>query len=143
MIDWFYDEAQPPYLVPDPFEGDPGHFKVGLHHSGPATDADGRSFDGDPARVAREHAWVDRHIDAAVAIGRTDTCLYTLTPDEDFILDRVGPVVVASPCSGHGFKFVPLFGRLIADLATGATPAFPLEPFALDRPGLRASASEP
>lgn len=49
------------------------------------------------------------------------TCLYTTTPDEDFVLDRVGPVVVCSPCSGHGAKFAPLIGELAVDLATGAS----------------------
>lgn len=46
-------------------------------------------------------------------------CLSTLTPNRGFILDRAGPVVIGSPCSGHGFKFAPLVGRLLADLATG------------------------
>lgn len=46
------------------------------------------------------------------------TCLYTTTPDEDFVLDRLGPVVVCSPCSGHGAKFAPLVGELATDLAT-------------------------
>jgi sarcosine oxidase len=50
------------------------------------------------------------------------TCLYTSTETEDFVLDRVGPVVVASPCSGHGFKFAPTIGRLVADLVMGAAP---------------------
>ncbi len=53
------------------------------------------------------------------------TCLYTMTPDGDFIIDRLpgAPnVVVASPCSGHGFKFAPVIGEIVADLATeGAT----------------------
>ena len=44
------------------------------------------------------------------------TCLYTITPSEDFVLDRVGPIVVCSPCSGHGAKFAPLVGELVADL---------------------------
>jgi sarcosine oxidase len=39
------------------------------------------------------------------------------------VLDRAGPVIVASPCSGHGFKFAPLVGRLVADLADGARPS--------------------
>ena len=133
IIDWHADPDQPPYLVPDPFEADAGHFKVGLHHSGPVTDADDRTFEPDPTRVGRVQAWVDRHLEGAAPLDRTDTCLYTGTPDEDFILDRVGPLVVASPCSGHGFKFVPLFGQVIADLATGATPRFPMEAFRLDR----------
>ena len=54
------------------------------------------------------------------------TCLYTMTPDGDFIIDRLpgAPnVIVASPCSGHGFKFAPVIGEMLADLATtGATP---------------------
>ncbi len=53
------------------------------------------------------------------------TCIYTRTPDDDFILD-VSPsdprVVLASPCSGHGFKFASVIGEVLADLATrGAT----------------------
>lgn len=46
-------------------------------------------------------------------------CLFTMTPDSHFILDRRGPVVVCSPCSGHGFKFAPLIGSLAADLVEG------------------------
>jgi sarcosine oxidase len=52
-------------------------------------------------------------------------CLYTMTPDGDFLLDRLPnapQIVVASPCSGHGFKFAPVIGEILADLATdGAT----------------------
>ncbi|MBO0512753.1 FAD-dependent oxidoreductase [Streptomyces beijiangensis] len=47
------------------------------------------------------------------------TCLYTTTPDEDFVLDRQGPLVIVSPCSGHGAKFTPLIGAMAAALATG------------------------
>ncbi|MEU2421134.1 FAD-dependent oxidoreductase [Streptomyces sp. NPDC007851] len=53
------------------------------------------------------------------------TCFYTTTPDEDFVLDRHGPFVVVSPCSGHGAKFTPLIGALAADLATGRTAPHP------------------
>ncbi|MEU5347677.1 MULTISPECIES: FAD-dependent oxidoreductase [unclassified Streptomyces] len=53
------------------------------------------------------------------------TCLYTSTPDEDFVLDRHGPVVVVSPCSGHGAKFAPLIGAMAADLALGRTSPHP------------------
>ncbi len=47
------------------------------------------------------------------------------TANEDFILDRSGPFVVASPCSGHGAKFAPLLGKIIADLAAGKPPPDP------------------
>jgi sarcosine oxidase len=50
---------------------------------------------------------------------REATCLYTTTVNEDFILDRQGPFVIASPCSGHGAKFAPLLGEIITDLAQG------------------------
>jgi sarcosine oxidase len=62
------------------------------------------------------------------------TCLYTVTPDHDFIIDRVADnVIVASPCSGHGFKFAPVIGALAADLAGDVAPPFDLAPFALAR----------
>ena len=134
VIDWLEDAAHPPYLVPDPWE--PGSFKVGLHKAGPPTDPEARTFEPDPVRVDRVVEYVTAHVPDARPTGRTDTCLYTLTPDEDFVLDRVGPIVVASPCSGHGFKFVPLFGRALADLATGAPTAFDRSAFRVARPGL-------
>jgi sarcosine oxidase len=45
-----------------------------------------------------------------------DTCLYTNTDDERFILERHGRIVVGSACSGHGFKFAPVVGERLADL---------------------------
>jgi sarcosine oxidase len=51
------------------------------------------------------------------------TCLYTNEPNENFILDRHGPLTVCSPCSGQGFKYVPAVGAITADLAMGGTQA--------------------
>jgi sarcosine oxidase len=53
------------------------------------------------------------------------TCLYTSTASEDFIMDRQGPFVICSPCSGHGAKFAPLVGEIAADLACGGTAPDP------------------
>ena len=44
-------------------------------------------------------------------------CIYTNTTDEHFVLGRHGDIVVGSACSGHGFKFAPLIGQRLADLA--------------------------
>lgn len=69
----------------------------------------------------------------------TVTCRYTMTPDEDFIIDRhpsYPQIVIASPCSGHGFKFGVVIGRILADLATQGTTTHPIERFRLDRPAL-------
>jgi sarcosine oxidase len=53
---------------------------------------------------------------------RLEACLYTMAPGEDFILDRLDRVVVASCCSGHGFKMGPAVGSLGADLVAGKPP---------------------
>jgi len=70
----------------------------------------------------------------------TETCRYTMTPDEDFIIDRhpAHPqIVIASPCSGHGFKFAVLIGRILADLALHGTTEHNIERFRLNRPALK------
>lgn len=123
-----------PYAVPNPEE--PGAFKVGLHRSGPATDPDERSFDPDPERVARVTAYAERRFASHTPTTVSETCLYTNTPDLDFVLDRRGPLVVGSACSGHGFKFTPLVGRILADLATAQPAPMPIERFLAERPSL-------
>jgi sarcosine oxidase len=67
----------------------------------------------------------------------TERCVYDNTIDSDFIIDRLGHVVVGCGTSGHGFKFGPLLGELMADLATGTEPAFSLDRFAVRRSLLR------
>jgi sarcosine oxidase len=107
------------YGLATPGEG----VKVAEHHTGPAVDPDRRSFEPDRAREERTSRYAAEWLPGVVPEQpSTTTCLYTSTPSEDFVLDRVGPVVVASPCSGHGFKFTPEIGRLVADLAEGAPP---------------------
>jgi sarcosine oxidase len=66
------------------------------------------------------------------------TCLYTVTPDHDFIIDRApgaARIIVASPCSGHGFKFAPVIGEILADLATKGATAHDISRFRLSRFG--------
>ena len=94
-------------------------------------------FAVDPEQEARDVAFVRRRLPAYDPEPlRTETCLYTMTPDEDFVLERVGPIVIASACSGHGFKFGPLLGEIVADLATGRDPGIPRERFSAARPAL-------
>ena len=101
------------YALPAPGSG----LKAGVHHSGPPADPD---EDGvpDPAVVEATSAWVARRYPEADATPlATETCLYTSTSDQTFVIERHGRVVVASACSGHGFKFAPVHGELIAGLA--------------------------
>lgn len=94
--------------------------KVDDHHSERVIDPDADSRAADPHRraaiVRYVAAWFPGLEPEPV---NTATCLYTSTRTHDFVIDRVGPVVVGSPCSGHGFKFTPLIGRMLADLADG------------------------
>lgn len=64
------------------------------------------------------------------------TCLYTMTPDGDFIVDRLPGarnILVASPCSGHGFKFSPVIGEILADLAIRGKTSHDISRFRLAR----------
>jgi monomeric sarcosine oxidase len=101
-------------------------FKIGQHDGGVPTTASTRDGVVDPA--CRER--LVRHVTERLPGLHPEpvaeaTCLYTTTPDKDFVLDRVGPVVIASPCSGHGAKFAPLIGEMAADLALGTAQAHP------------------
>jgi sarcosine oxidase len=100
--------------------GVPGAIKVGGHAGLHPTTAADRDFLVDPAARAEAASFVSRRIPGLNPVPVNEvTCLYTWTANEDFVLDRSGPFVVASPCSGHGAKFAPLLGEIIADLAAG------------------------
>jgi sarcosine oxidase len=101
------------YSLHDPVHG----LKAGAHHAGAEADPDTEA-QPDPAIVERIAAWVrDRFPDVDPSPVETQTCLYTNTTDEQFVLERRGRVVVGSACSGHGFKFAPVVGRRLAELA--------------------------
>jgi sarcosine oxidase len=121
------------YGFPDVGDG----FKVAVHHHGEATTPDtvDRGLRPDDEEAIRE--LVRRFFPAGDGeLREFAVCLYTNTPDEHFVIDRLPDderVLVASPCSGHGFKFAPAVGEILADLATGESPRFDLAPFALRR----------
>jgi len=65
-----------------------------------------------------------------------ESCIYTTTPDDDFILDKhpaYDNITIAAGFSGHGFKMSPETGEILADLATGQKPKYDLTPFSLNR----------
>ncbi|KQR21717.1 FAD-dependent oxidoreductase [Microbacterium sp. Leaf151] len=109
---WF---RAPVYGMLTPGQG----VKAGWHAAGPEVDPDLRSFLPDPALtsalVRYAHEWLPG-VDATAF--REVTCTYTSTVDARFVLDRVGPVVVGAGFSGHGFKFTPVVGRILAALAS-------------------------
>lgn len=113
------------YGMPTPGEG----VKVGFHGVGDEIDPDARPFA--PTRQTELAAYVREWfpgLDAGSAV--PISCTYTTTPDEAFVLDRRGNVVVGAGFSGQGFKFAPGVGAELADLvvdpAASAAEAFRL-----------------
>lgn len=156
-LGWF-ETKQPEFFTPERFpvsilETEDGHhpyqfpewgvpgFKIGLYnhlHERGRADALSREPNGKDEALLR--GVVERYFPrAAGKILDLQTCLFTNTRDEHFVVDvlpATPQVVVASPCSGHGFKFASAMGEILADLATGKRPRFDLSLFALARAGL-------
>jgi sarcosine oxidase len=110
--------------------------KVGQDAGGKEVTADTRTFDPDAAALQRVRDFLARYIpDALGPIIYTKTCLYTLTPDRDFVIDRVpgqsGAWIAIG--GGHGFKFASLVGKILAQLATEGRTPHDLTAFRIDR----------
>jgi sarcosine oxidase len=129
----FTAERFPVFLLQNPdgvfygFPGDADGVKVAKHHHlNEAVDPDHYDHSVSATDEAAIRAVLKAHLpDAEGRLLAAQTCLYTMTPDGDFIIDRLPgcpQVIVAAPCSGHGFKFAPVVGEILADLAaTGST----------------------
>lgn len=104
--------------------------EVGFHGAGAECTPDTRDRRPDPARLDLLQEYVRRWLpgldpDSAEPV----SCTCTSTPSGEFVLDRVGPVVVGAGSSGHGFTSAPAVGRVLADLALGR-PGVPALAFA-------------
>jgi sarcosine oxidase len=87
--------------------------------------------DTDPIR-----ALAARHLPALGELTRSSTCLYPMSKDGHFVIDRhpdSDRLVIGAGLSGHGFKFAPVIGEALANLATGAAPAIDIGFFSLGR----------
>jgi len=117
--------------------------KAALHHQGETTTPQTVRRAVDDVEVAKVRELLERFVPRANgALRSTTVCLYTNAPDDHFILDThpAHPAVfVASPCSGHGFKFSVAIGELIADEISGDTRRFDLTPFRISRFAKQAS----
>lgn len=120
-----------------PVFGVPG-FKIGIfHHRRQSGHADSLSREPDAADEAALRAVVREVFPGAEGTTLAlRACMFTNTPDEHFIVDLLPghpQVVVASPCSGHGFKFASVMGEILADLTTSGSTRHDLSLFRLDR----------
>jgi sarcosine oxidase len=119
------------YGFPDLGDG----IKAAIHHEGsPADPGSARSIE--LAESKELVSVLATRIPSVGPVREATTCLYTNTPSGDFLLDRHPRdprVMLASPCSGHGFKFAPAIGEVLADLVEDRKPRFDISPFSLDR----------
>ena len=110
LCDWGHPTV---YALPAPG----GLLKAGEHIAGPTTDPDQEGALNSES-IERVVEWVrERFPGADLTPVHSETCIYTNTEDENFILERHDGIVVGSACSGHGFKFAPLIGKRLSTLA--------------------------
>ncbi|MGD9705578.1 MAG: N-methyl-L-tryptophan oxidase [Acidimicrobiia bacterium] len=135
---WIWMDA--PCFYGFPVYGDPGAVKAAEDVGGRATTARDRDFEPDEQALARMTAFLDGLLPSMLgsAAPRVKTCLYTMTPDRDFVLDTVPghPGLQVGLGSAHGFKFASWFGRALAERAVLGSSRSDLHPFRFDRPAL-------
>ena len=109
-----------------------GLVKIAEHYTGPIVDPDTRTGELEPRTWHRLLDWVRDNVPGVEPEPvEYSTCLYASAPDEDFVIDRRGRITVGVGLGGHGFKFLPILGRRIAEIATGT--AWPDNPFGFER----------
>jgi sarcosine oxidase len=150
---WFRALAHPEQFYPDRcpvyiWEYEPTHYlsgfpdygkgiKIARHHDGEATEPDNvdRVVRHEDVEVIRK--LIQRFIpNADGALLSATVCLYTNTPDHHFLIDShpsYPQILIASPCSGHGFKFSSALGELLADLLIQGQTSFDLSLFKMER----------
>jgi sarcosine oxidase len=137
---FIHHDAENPAAYGFPIFGRPG-VKVAFHQGGPVIEPESAPRAADPAISAALHDYLARWIPGAAGdLLFSQTCRYTSTPDQHFIIDRHAEhpqIVIGSPCSGHGFKFGVLIGAILADLAERGATEYPIGMFGLGRPELR------
>ncbi|MGZ3554156.1 MAG: FAD-dependent oxidoreductase, partial [Vulcanimicrobiaceae bacterium] len=110
--------------------------KVTQDAGGKPVDPDTRGFEPDPDITARVRTFLERHLPAALGPEHlVKTCLYTLTPDRDFVIDTLAdhPNVHVAVGAGHAFKFASVVGRILSELATDGQTSSAIASFAIDR----------
>jgi glycine/D-amino acid oxidase-like deaminating enzyme len=111
--------------------------KVAFHDGVHVKDVADMDYTPKDEIVERVRQFNRRYIPGAdVPAKATRICLYTMTPDENFVIDHHPEhkhIVIASPCSGHGFKFTTLIGKMLTELAFDGTTHYGTSLFGINR----------
>ncbi|KAI5626747.1 peroxisomal sarcosine oxidase, partial [Silurus asotus] len=114
----------------------PGLMKV-CYHMGSETEPDERDRQTDRRDVDAVSSYISRCLPGLVPVPAiVEGCMYTVTPDNHFVLDRhptYSNIVIGAGFSGHGFKFGPIVGKLLCELSMGQNPSHDLSPFSIQR----------
>ncbi len=128
---------------PDSFYGFPVYgevaTKAGLDVGGDVVTLASRTFASNPRPHQKLVSFLARHIPGSLGPELyTKTCLYTMPPDRNFVIDRLPahPQIVVAQGAAHGFKFAGLIGRITAELAANGATDYPIEAFSVSRPAL-------
>ena len=139
---WEVDGSQGLGLYGFPaIDGPRGGLKLATEQYLVSTSADQPQAPVDDAEIAAMHRSLvaDRLPGLSARCVKAVTCLYTVTPDHGFVIDRHpghDNVIVASPCSGRGFKHSAAIGEILAQLATRGNSDLDISQFSFDRPTL-------
>ena len=121
-----------------PAYGEPA-VKAAEDAGGRVVTVDTRTFDPDPAMEARLAAFLELHVPGMLGpIHYSKTCLYTMPPDRNFVIDQLpgNPHVAISIGAGHMFKFASVVGKILSELAIQGATQYPIGPFNLNRPAI-------
>lgn len=114
--------------------------KVAVHHKGKITDADTIDRTVADDEIKNMSNIIEEYLDVKVSFSHSAVCMYTNTPTEDFIIDyhpANNNIIIASPCSGHGFKFSSAIGKILCDMACNKIPGFDIAAFSIAKQSQR------
>ncbi|MGI8952410.1 MAG: FAD-dependent oxidoreductase [Chitinophagaceae bacterium] len=113
---WEYKKNKMVYGFPDLGDG----IKIAFHHSGNFTTPDNLNRNVTQQEINAIEKVMKQCFNVDATFNYSAVCMYTNTPDENFIIDyhpQNKNIIIASPCSGHGFKFSSAIGKLLCDMA--------------------------
>ena len=112
-------------------------FKVAMHHNGEFVDPDTLIRESNDSDLKMVRDFLEEYIpDGNGELIDSKVCMYTDTPDQDFLIDSHPDdenIIICSPCSGHGFKFTPAIGEICSSLIINNSTNFDLDEFSLER----------